>query len=113
LDNILLALVQLSRLSKQIKVAQVKNLITSVQPIIEPLSHPAFSIVAYHNLTDPADQSSSIQSTLIQINQNLINLQSAIDLIHRDVDTIRRTKNLASLIGNCYVGIGLLFLLIG
>ncbi|OAV96298.1 hypothetical protein PTTG_26352 [Puccinia triticina 1-1 BBBD Race 1] len=110
LTSIGIALVQLSRLSKQIKVAQVKKIITLVQPIIDPLSHPSFSSGNLSGLSDP---SNSIQFSLNQINQNLINLQSVIDEIHENVDSIKRTKSLASVIGNCYVCIGLFFLFIG
>ncbi|EFP86670.2 uncharacterized protein PGTG_13052 [Puccinia graminis f. sp. tritici CRL 75-36-700-3] len=115
LTSIGIALVQLSRLSKQIKVAQVKKIITLVQPIIDPLSPQSSSSGVPHNLADLSSSSSSnsIQSSLDQINQNLINLQAVINGIHQDVDAIKRTKSLASVIGNCYVCIGLLFLFIG
>jgi len=113
LTSIGVALVQLSRLAKQNHAAQVDKLISAIQPIIGLLSNPNVSNVALHDVKDPADQSSSSQATLVQINEKLMNLQSTIDLIHRDVDTIKRTKNLASVIGNCYVCIGFLFLVIG
>ncbi|KNZ64049.1 hypothetical protein VP01_1073g12 [Puccinia sorghi] len=103
LTSIGIALVQISRLAKQNQAAQVDKLISAVQPIIDPLSNPNFSNGPLHDLKDPADQSYSSQATLVQINEKLINLQSTLDIIHRDVDTIKRTKSLASLIGNCYI----------
>ncbi|KAH9470409.1 hypothetical protein Pst134EA_007667 [Puccinia striiformis f. sp. tritici] len=120
LTSIGIALVQLSRVSKQIKVARIQKFMTiSVQPIVEPLTNPSSSLLSsngllFQNLVDFSEQDNdSIQFALNQINQNLINLQSSIDGLNLNVESIRTTRNLASLIGNCYVCIGLLFLFIG
>ncbi|POW10808.1 hypothetical protein PSTT_05807 [Puccinia striiformis] len=108
LTSIGIALVQLSRVSKQIK-----------STIVEPLTNPSSSLLSsngllFQNLVDFSEQDNdSIQFALNQINQNLINLQSSIDGLNLNVESIRTTRNLASLIGNCYVCIGLLFLFIG